>query len=294
MKAKPLQPNTESLLALRDAARLGPGHRGQRDEGDPGSRTAVTDRLESLGIEPPGYLKTPQDWIDRRAKLFEAGDYPDKGVTVTEETLATLVKAFDLPVPILIEHARSPLQIGYLTDVNAEGPELFGTVALSREANDLIDKSGAHALSLGLSQDLTSIQEVSLVKKPRVPSARLFTGEVLTDWRAECEKLQAQLATRDTDQEIDRLLAQGKLVPAQVPFAKALAAQTATVAFDGDSVPVGHILLSLIEAGPAHRLLSEHVPAGPGSAPFGPDEQAFYDRYFAGLSLEEIARHRSA
>ncbi len=45
-------------------------------------------------------------------------------------------------MPLLIEHATSPLELGYLTSVEADGGELFGTVALSAEANVLIEKSG--------------------------------------------------------------------------------------------------------------------------------------------------------
>ncbi|MCH7903160.1 MAG: hypothetical protein IH944_01180 [Armatimonadetes bacterium] len=38
-----------------------------------------------------------------------------------------------------IEHATSPLELGYLTSVEADDGELFGTVALSAEANDLTE-----------------------------------------------------------------------------------------------------------------------------------------------------------
>ena len=54
------------------------------------------------------------DWVRRRAKLFEAGDYPDKGVTVAPETLQALANGFSQPVPVLVEHAESPLQLGFL------------------------------------------------------------------------------------------------------------------------------------------------------------------------------------
>jgi hypothetical protein len=297
MKAKPFTLTPEAAELLRQAASYGPGLRGKRAEGSDSERAVLRDQFSTLGIDPPPFLDRVQTWVDRRAKLFEAGDYPDKGVTVSTEALQHLAQTFDLPVPVLIEHAKSPLQIGYLTDVRAEGVELFGTVALTKEANELIEASGAHALSLGLSPDLGSIKEVSLVKTPRVPSARLFTGEVFsqeTDWKAEFEKLRDNLEVQEGVTRIDGLLAEGRLVPAQVPFAKALVAAGTAVEFDGGSVPVGRLVLSLLENAPKHRLFSEFAPAGQISGPgFEPDEKAFYDRYFAGLSLADIARHRS-
>ncbi|MFY9234652.1 MAG: hypothetical protein WAO58_09355 [Fimbriimonadaceae bacterium] len=115
-------------------------------------------------------------WIERSAKLFETGDYPDKGVTITIENLNALADGFGEPVPVLIEHADSPLELGFLTGVQALGEELFGTVSLTPEANSLVERSGARALSLGLSPDLTAIREVSLVRNPRVESAQLYSG----------------------------------------------------------------------------------------------------------------------
>ena len=103
--------------------------------------------FRQAGIEPPA----PETWIERRAKLFHTGDFPDKGVTITQETLGALVRSFSEPVPVLIEHAESPLELGFLTSVEAIGDELFGTISLTPEANALVERSGARGLSLGLS-----------------------------------------------------------------------------------------------------------------------------------------------
>ena len=296
MKAKSITIAPEAASLLRKAASFGPGLRGQRTVGTADERAQLRDRLESLGIDPPLFLEREQTWVDRKAKLFEAGDYPDKGVSVTEETLGLLAKSFDLPVPVLIEHAKSPLQIGYLTDVRAEGSELFGTLSLTKEANELIEMSGAHALSLGLSPDLCTIQEVSLVKKPRIASARLFTGEVFAaepDWKSEYESLRGRLDSQHAISRIDGLLAEGRMIPAQVPFANALIAQNGSVEFDGEAVPVSRLVLSLLEVSPKHALFHEHAPQGNGAgSKMDLDERAFYDRYFAGLNIEDIARNR--
>lgn len=296
MKAKTKTITPEAQALLRSAASYGPGVLGERRSANASERAQLRDRLESLGLDPPIFLDKEQTWVDRRAKLFEVGEYKDKGVSVTVETLQLLVDTFDLPVPILIEHAKSPLQMGYLTHVQSEGDELFGTLSLTKEANDLVEMSGAHSLSLGLNSALTEIEEVSIVKNPRVPTARLFTGRVFameTDWKAEYEALQGELSKQFTKRRIEELVAEGRVVPAQVPFANALLESSERVTFDGESVPVPSLLVSLLESGHRHSLFTEHAPAGAGPSHQLPvEEQEFYDRYFSGLSLEDIARNR--
>lgn len=238
-------------------------------------------------------------WVERRAKLFEAGDYPDKGVEVTGEDLDALEASFDAPVPLLIEHADSPLALGFLKDVRREGDELFGTVSLSREANELIERSGAHALSLGLSPDLRRIVEVSLVRSPRVADARLFAGRVTfeaefraeTDWRRRCEALEAAQCAAEAERTADRLVADGRLTPAQRPFAVALLTRSDRTVFGGEPKSVAELALGLIESGVPHGLFSElaATPSQPGSS-LEPDQTEFFRRHFPDVSLEEIAR----
>ncbi|MBS1721789.1 MAG: hypothetical protein JSS66_02150 [Armatimonadetes bacterium] len=297
MKTETETPSQVARDLLRRAATIGPGLRGHRTPVPEEERNGVLRQFQDAGIEPPAFLNQDIEWADRKAKLFEAGEYPDKGLTVTASALRDLAENFDLPVPILIEHAKSPLEIGYLTDVQADGDELFGTIALTRQANDLIEASGAHALSLGLDPSLLQIREVSLVRKPRVASARLFTGEFLNepvDWKGKYEQLLAESESKGAHARLDELVASGRLLPAQLPFAKALLAAPTLVEFDGDSVPVASLVLSLVESGPVHGLFGETAPHRPSLAPsLDPEHRAFYDRYFAGLSLEEIAKNRA-
>ncbi len=300
-------PETADLAPyLRLAASAGPGHLGRREALSAEQRADLAQTLDSCGVEAPPYLLRPAEWIDRRAKLFEAGDYPDKGVTVTPGHLAALAGAFDLPVPVLIEHAGSPLEIGYLTRVEAEGNELFGDVALTREANDLINRSGAHSLSLGLSRDLTEIREVSLVRKPRVEGARLFATDALefrsefpldeeARLRFELEALTERRRQEDAERALAGYVSQGRLVPAQLPFARALLMRDDAVEFDGDTRRVCDLAAALIERSAPHALYSEVAPASgpaPEAAELAPDEAAFYRRHFGDLSLEEIAKRR--
>jgi len=244
----------------------------------------------------PPLLDPAHVWIDRRAKLFEAGDYPDKGLTVSEDDLLRLQGSFGAPVPVLIEHADSPLQLGFLTAVEAHGHELFGTVALTKQANDLIEASGAHSLSLGLDPGSERIEEVSLVSRPRVPSARLFHGEVLSvepDWKTRFRELEGAVVRKGAESHVERLLQDGKIVPAQTEAALALLASCQTVTFDGRSVAVSGVALRLLESARPHGLFGQTAPASTTTPDIPADERAFYERYFDGLNIEEIARHRA-
>lgn len=273
---------------LRRAAELGPGCRGLRQAGTREERLALAARLAEVGERPPDYLESSTEWVDRKARLFLAGDYPDKNVSIDESQLAALAASFDLPVPVLIEHAASPLELGYLTDVRSEGPALMGTIALTPEANALIDRSGARGLSLGLSPDFASIREVSLVRRPRVASATLFSdgpmfeGEVETRAGEECA----------SDQVAD-WLRRGLIRPSQACFAEALIATPQSIAFGDGFVPVAELVRRLVDSGTGHGLFRETAP-DPVRSPVEMDDvrTAFYRRYFPGLDLAEIAKRR--
>lgn len=260
----------------------------------------------------------PPRWVERRAKLFEAGAYPDKGVTVSAADLARLAVEFQSAVPILIEHADSPLQMGYLVAVEASGPELYGTLRFRPEANALIEASGARSLSVGLSPDLRQIHEVSLVKNPRVASAQIYSGteghilagewirfdsEFATepDYQADYERLCRQRDAERIDRDLDTWQRQGKLNPAERPFARALLMTREVVAFGQETRAVAQIARQWIEQRPAsaapaaHRATAASDLAAPQEAAkflLLPEEAAFYQRHFPDISLEEIARIR--
>ena len=253
------------------------------------------------------------DWVERRAKLFEAGDYPDKGIAVSDDDLAALVEGFSAPVPVLIEHADSPLQLGFLTAVERAGRELHGTVSLSAEADALVRRSGARGLSLGLSPDLRTIREVSLVRHPRVAGAGffsaaecvVFSGEILSDLSPRPplrdEPLgEGELRPHPTlpqgggipSETLSKLVREGRMVPAQVPFAEALLACDGAVEFSGDRRPLRELLLALLERQPPLALFGQTAPASPGidrPATMLPEEAAFYTRHFPGVPLTAIA-----
>lgn len=296
-----LSPEIHGLL--RQAAELGPGYHGARRAASRTEREAVREQLKAFGATVPAFMDATHEWIERRAKIFEAGEYPDKGVSADEETLAGLAKNFDLPVPVLIEHADSPLELGYLTKVEAIGTELFGTVALTPEANALVERSEARALSVGLSSDLSEIVEVSLVRNPRVQSARLFTFGSLAPltmekpdvWRERYEKLRRDVLDDDADKQLKGLVNAGRLTPAQVPFAKAILTAEGVIEFDGESRPLRQLLIAMIERQPPHQFFGEiaRQPAQDGGRQLMlPEEVAFYERHFPGVSLDSIASMR--
>jgi hypothetical protein len=241
---------------------------------------------------------TPQNAphsVQRRAKLFEAGEYPDKGVTVTPDHLKRLAETFSAPVPVLIEHAASPLEIGHLTAIECVDAELFGTITLTAEADALVQRSGARSLSLGLAPDLSAIREVSLVRNPRVASARLFGGEVrfVASLDPSLDREWRQLREARVEREVEDLLRSGRLTPAQRQFAQTLLASDDTIEFDGESRPVGDLVRSLIERQPRLNLSVEVAPAPISNIPhLHPEEADFYRRHFPDLPLEEIASRK--
>ena len=118
--------------------------------------------------------------IEREAKLFEAGVYPDKDVEITEADLDRIVAGF-VEAPVKVEHEDTPFDgvLGTLKRIWRRGRELFGSIAFTTEAWQLIDLARARRLSVAISRDKSAITEVSLVRRPRVAGAVVFsTGEV--------------------------------------------------------------------------------------------------------------------
>lgn len=290
---------------LRQAAEVGPGYHGQRRCASQSERDAMLQAFTANEADAPPYLAVDPRWIERRAKIFEAGDYPDKGLKVTVADLERLAANFDLPVPIWIEHADSPLELGYLTEVAVEGSELFGLVSLTEEADALIERSGAKSLSVGLSPDLAEIRELSLVRNPRVATAQLFSDSIrfecesmpAENWRSRYESLVRRSREAMVSAELKGLVAQGRMTPAQVPFAEALMNQDAGIVFDGETVPVADLVSKLLRAQPRHSMLGERAPQpveDTSSVLMLPEEVAFYRRHFPDVSLEAIAQKKTA
>lgn len=117
------------------------------------------------------------EMVERRCLLFEAGDYPDKGVTVTEADLQMIARNSAGEIPVRVEHlASSPFDglLGVVTGLQAKGKELWGVLRQSADVWNLLKKAGAQALSVGLDVANKRIVETSLVCRPRVANAQVF------------------------------------------------------------------------------------------------------------------------
>ena len=159
--------------------------------------------------------------------LFVAGEYPDKGVTVTIADLDSLITRFQAagsPVPVKAEHFDSPLDpLGEVVALHREGDNLFGMLVFSEGVASHIQERAARNLSVALMRDETgySLKEVSLVFTGRVPGAKLLTPE----------QIQRKLAD---------FRAAGKVTPAMEPsVTRLLSATPSVVTFaDGSAVEI--------------------------------------------------------
>ena len=179
---------------------------------------------------------------ERAARLLEAGDYPDKGLHLTEDDLDAIVARFSEGVPVKVEHVDSPLDpLGHVKRVWREGSALLGTLAFPDDLAAFLRRRGAAKLSVGLQRDPLLLREVSLVLKPRIAGAVLMGASTPTPGpcldpapllrgaasgrgASEVVRLKAELTRRDVETQIAAFKAQGRLVPASEPAARALLA----------------------------------------------------------------------
>jgi len=126
------------------------------------------------------------EMIERDARLFEAGDYPDRGITVTEDDLDSIV-ANHQPVEIGIEHEPNPLKLGMVTKLWRAGKELFGKMTWTPAAWALVDESNAKGLSIGLKRDKSALTEVSIVRHPRVVGSQVFSDDTVIEFSADVD-----------------------------------------------------------------------------------------------------------
>ncbi|MCE5314501.1 MAG: hypothetical protein ABFD49_08700 [Armatimonadota bacterium] len=218
--------------------------------------------------------------IERDAKLFEAGDYPDRGIDITEADLDLLIEGTH-DAPVRIEHCATPFDgaLGVLKSVYRRGKELFGRLCFTRAAWDLIMEANAKRLSVAIKKDKSGIAEVSLVREPRIADAAVFSAdevirleqsEIALDMEfsaspgdPELGNLRAELAERNADIAIDRLKRAGKLAPASEVFARALLRNedSSVVTFGGSPTLVSQVFRWFLESQPSVIEFSELATA---------------------------------
>lgn len=220
--------------------------------------------------------------IEREAKLFEAGSYPDRGIEVTEEDLDRII-ANTTEAPVRIEHSATPFDgaLGVLKSVYRKGKELFGRLCFTQAAWELIKAANAKRLSVAILKDKSGIAEVSLVREPRVVDAAvfgegdcmLFAGEQLSfdgipgfpeaSHDPEVIRLQRELADKEADTVIDQLKRSGKLAPAAEVFARAIlrSDESSVITFADQPTPTSQVFRWFLESQPKVIEFSELAPA---------------------------------
>lgn len=258
--------------------------------------------------------------VERTARIFQAGSYPERGLEIGPGDLDAIAGAFSSPAPVLVEHLEGPLRLGWLTRVWREGASLFGRLVFSRAAWDLMRECGARALSLGLDRETLRIREVSLVSHPRVAGAQVFsrravraavfhvddeeestalteaakddirpvgTGEEGRD----AAELRERLRISEAEKTLKQFIEEGKIAPAAAGAALAIlsADDPAAVCFaDGSRSSAAQAFRQFLEAQPPVVLFGETAPAGSPGRRHGVSRdllEAF------GLSDDDIARY---
>lgn len=125
--------------------------------------------------------------VERECLLFEAGEYPERNVTITRDDLAEIVRNSPAQVPMRVEHLReSPFDaaLGHVTGLRVDGGRLWGRLRLPAEAWAFVRRAGARALSVALDLGRRRLEEVSFVCRPRVAAAQVFSEDMLVAERA--------------------------------------------------------------------------------------------------------------
>lgn len=280
------------------AAVLGPGFRGSRADIEPDARTRRAKEIVADWGDgaPPKYITALAEgndlsWVDRKAKLFEVGEYADKNLRVEASDLHRLAASLDAPIPVWIEHTETPLEMGYLTDIQAAGNELFGVLSLTPEADGIIEQSKAKSLSLSVSKNLDRIYEVSIVANPRIESARLFCSDFTeapaNEWKEKAIALSEELEARRFSTYVDELMRAGKLLPVQRGAALELLRRAAQFGIDG-------AVEAFFEGSPVKVSFGEIARSSCARPDIPIEEAEFYSQHFPDLAIDEIAKRRIA
>jgi len=174
---------------------------------------------EPLEVEP-AEREFSEDAVERDALLMEAGEYPDKGAIITEESLQQMAES-GVGAPVIVEH-RPTLVLGWIRELWRKGKQLWGRLALKPHANQLIEESAVKGLSVGLRRTPDgkyALHEVSLTTSPRVQNAQLFGLEPPSLYIA-CDGNPSQVETAMTD---DRMTTEMEAIRAELEQERARA-----------------------------------------------------------------------
>ncbi len=228
---------------------------------------SVASSMTALAVVslPDAELTLSEGQTERDAVLLECCDLPDKGITLSETELDGIVSRFTGPVPLKLEHIDTPLgDLGTVKRIWREGKQLLGQIALRADVAGLVRSRGCKGLSCGLSIKPLSLEELSLVLKPRVQAAVLLS----VDDQAELTQLRAQVLQQRVDTQIADLKRAGKITPATEGAARVLLsagdAEHVTLSTGGtqgvSQIPISEAFMAYLSAQPAVVNLSEMAP----------------------------------
>ncbi len=236
--------------------------------------------------------------IERIAKLFEAGEYPDKGISVTEADLDRLAEGFH-EAPVKVEHQDTPFDgaIGVLKRIWRQGKDLMGYIGFSPQAWAFIDRAGARRLSIALAKDISEIREVSLVRSPRVAGAQVFDDRIELDGilsdvpthdeseaakmamevdslQKENARLEMELHMKEVDTAIERFKRAGKVIPALEDIARAILihGQAKTINFGGETLSPAELFSKYLNNMPALISFAEQAEARDNAESLSPEQ----------------------
>lgn len=246
---------------------------------------------------------TPEEMpVEKDAKIFEAGDYPDKDISISEDDLDTIVGNF-AEVPVKVEHVDSPLDpLGTVKRVWRQGKDLFARLAFPRDLASFLERRGIRKLSVALHKEPLRLAEVSLVLSPRVPSASVFRRnrrEVtknmsidISDHEKEVAGLKFALREKDVEVRIAQLKAQGKIVPASEVYAREILLRAdGKISFGDGVMTFADLFERFLEAQPKVIAFGELAPASESQRPaLSLDEEDLLTKL--GISREQVEKYR--
>ncbi|OYV99483.1 MAG: hypothetical protein B7Z62_00335 [Deltaproteobacteria bacterium 37-65-8] len=121
--------------------------------------------------------------VVREAKLFECGNYPDRGISFTEADLDAIVAGFkedSIPVRIRAQHTHTPWDdmLGHVREIWRAGRDLMGRLEFPEVVWKFLEAMGTKKLSVGFDYRQRRLREVSIVDNPRILTARIFGDNI--------------------------------------------------------------------------------------------------------------------
>lgn len=251
--------------------------------------------------------------VEKDAKIFEAGEYPDKEIVVSEADLDTIVGNF-VEAPVKVEHTDSPLDpLGTVKAIWREGRDLFARLAFPKDMAAFLDRRGVKKLSVALYKDPLRLAEVSLVMSPRVPSAAMFgeqsavshqqsanpqSREVVICEMSDQEKdvqireLRFALRALDVDAKLADMMAQGKLVPASEMYAREILLQgDGKITFGEGEATIAQLFECFLNTQPKVITFGEMAPSvrGESGSPLWAEEEELLMKL--GITREQFAKY---